>query len=91
MGRASASIQNAKDVANTQQAERERPQQEQPGMERYVLQIDRQTKYSFKTPEAARSAALEIKARFLHLQVFIYDNVSKSRDVVTVQKPSPRN
>ena len=44
--------------------------------------LDRQTKRSFKTPEAARSAAMEIKARFATLQVSIYDDVSKSRTVV---------
>ena len=48
------------------------------GDKRYLLQIDRQTKRSFKTPEAAQAAALEIKARFLALQVSIFDNVSKS-------------
>ena len=46
------------------------------------LQIDRQTKRSFKTAEAARSAALEIKTRFPTLQVSIYDGSSKSRTVV---------
>ena len=48
----------------------------------YLLQVDRQTKRSFKTPEAARLAAVEIKARFPALQVSIYDSVSKSRTVV---------
>ena len=51
-------------------------------MDRYLLQIDGQTKRSFKTAEAARSAALEIKARFPALQISIYDGVSKSRTVV---------
>jgi hypothetical protein len=55
-----------KKVAN---AENERPLQWQPDMERYLLQIDRQTKRSFKTPEAAQAMALEIKARFPILQV----------------------
>ena len=48
----------------------------------YLLQIDRQTKRSFKTTEAARSAALEIKTRFPTFQVSIYDGSSKSRTVV---------
>ena len=47
-----------------------------------LLQIARQTKRSFKTAEAARSAALEIKTRFPALQVSIYDGSSKSRTVV---------
>jgi hypothetical protein len=41
-----------------------RPEQNQLETERYLLQIDRQTKRSFKTPEAARSAAMEIKNPF---------------------------
>jgi hypothetical protein len=68
----------AKKVAKvelTQQTQEERPKQKQPDTESYLLQIDRQTKRSFKTPEAARSAALEI-------QVSIYDIVSRSRTVV---------
>ena len=45
---------------------------------RYLLQVDRQTKGSFQTSEAAQSAALEIKKAFPILQVSIYDNVTKS-------------
>ncbi len=54
--------------------------------ERYLLQIDRQTKRSFKTSEAARSIALEIKARFPALQVSIYDNLTNSRTFIEVPK-----
>ena len=61
-------------VANAEQTEEERPHQRQPDPERYLLQIDRQTKRSFKTPEAAQAMALEVKARFPILQVSIYDN-----------------
>jgi hypothetical protein len=71
-----------KKVANVEQTEKERPQQRQPDTERYLLQIDRQTKRSFKTPEAAQAMALEIKARFPILQVSIYDGVSNLRTVV---------
>ncbi len=75
-----------KKVANSEQREEERPQQRQPDTERYLLQIDRQTKRSFKTPEAARSMGLEIKGRFPALQVSIYDNATKSRTMVEVAK-----
>ena len=34
----------AKKVARTEQTEEARPQQQQPDMDRYLLQIDRQTK-----------------------------------------------
>jgi len=73
-------------VANVGQTEEERPQQRQPDTERYLLQIDRQTKRSFKTPEAVQAMALEIKARFPALQVSIYDSVTKSRTLVDVPK-----
>jgi hypothetical protein len=66
-----------KKIANTEQTEKERPLQWQPDTERYLLQIDRQTKRSFKTPEAAQAMALEIKARFPVLQVSIYDSVKQ--------------
>ena len=78
----------AKKVVKPEQTEEQRLQHQQPETERYQLQIDRQTKRSFKTPEAARSAALEIKSRFPALQVSIYDSVSKSRTIVDVPKSS---
>jgi hypothetical protein len=71
-----------KKVANTEQTEKERPMQWQPDTERYLLQIDGQTKRSFKTSEDAQAMALEIKARFPILQVSIYDSVSNSRTLV---------
>ena len=76
-----------KKIADSGQTREERPQQGQPDTERYLLQIDRQTKRSFKTPEIARSMAFEIKARFPALQVEIYDNVTNSRTVVDLPKP----
>ncbi len=80
----------AKNAAKREQAEEERPKQNQQEPERYLLQIDRQTKRSFKTPEAARSAALEIKARFPALQVSIYDSVSSSRSIVDASRSPER-
>jgi hypothetical protein len=77
-----------KKVAKPEQTEEERLQHQQPDTERYQLQIDRQTKRSFKTPEAARSAAVEIKSRFPALQVSIYDGATKSRTTIDVPKSS---
>ena len=77
-----------KNAAKREEPENDRPQQNKPETERYLLQIDRQTKRSFKTPEAARSAGLEIKGRFPALQVSIYNTVTKSRTVVEVPKSS---
>ncbi len=76
----------AKKVHKTEQSGEEPPQQRQPEMERYLLQIDRQTKRSFNTPEAARSIALDVKGRFPALQVSIYDNLTKSRTLIEVGK-----
>jgi hypothetical protein len=72
-------------------AEDDRPQQRQPEPERYLLQIDRQSKRSFKTPEAARTAALEIKSRFPALQVAIYDSVSRSCTMMDQENAAKRN
>ena len=69
-----------------EQAEAQRPQESYPQSERYLLQIDRQSKRAFKTLDGARTAALEIKARFPTLQVSVYDSASKSRIVVDVPK-----
>jgi hypothetical protein len=78
-------------LTRDERVEEARSEQSQPETERYLLQIDRQTKRSFKTPEAARSAAMEIKARFPALQVSIYDDVSKSRTVVDALASPPRS
>ena len=40
---------------------------------RYWLQVDRQTKRSFKTEEEAEAAGLAIKSKFSQVQVAIYD------------------
>jgi hypothetical protein len=49
---------------------------------RYLLQVDKQTKGFFLTPEAAHLAGLKIKKNFPVLQVAIYDSVSNSRTLV---------
>jgi hypothetical protein len=54
--------------AKSKDAEDGRPKQGQPETERYSLQIDRQSKRSFATPEAALAAAKEMKSRFPALQ-----------------------
>ena len=57
-------------------------QLEQPQTGRYLLQVDRQTKGSYATSEAARSAGLKIKRGFPVLQVSICDSVTKSHTLV---------
>jgi hypothetical protein len=51
---------------------------------RYMLQLDKQTKGFFPTPEAAHSAGLKIKESFPILQVAIYDSVTNSRTLVAL-------
>lgn len=72
----------AKDTAKSDKMDDEKPQQSQPTTERYLLQIDRQSKRAFKTLEDARTAAQEIKSRFPTLQISVYDTLNGSRTIV---------
>jgi hypothetical protein len=65
-----------KRVPRKESSEETPSQRKQPEAGRYLQQVDRQTKGSFNTFEAARSAALQIKTGFPILQVSIYDSVS---------------
>ena len=64
------------------EAEEVFPQRKRPESGRYLLQVDKQTKGSYKTAEAAQSAALEIKRAYPIVQVSIYDSVDNSHRVV---------
>ena len=57
-------------------------QRKRPESGRYLLQVDRQTKGSYKTSEAAQSAALEIKAAYPIVQVSVYDSVDNTHTMV---------
>ena len=57
-------------------------QPKRPESGRYLLQVDNQTKDSYRTPEAAQSAALEIKIAYPIVQVSIYDSVDNSTRLV---------
>jgi hypothetical protein len=57
-------------------------QRKRPESGRYLLQVDRQTKGSYKTSEAAQSAALEIKTEYPIVQVSIYDSVDNSSRMI---------
>ena len=64
------------------EAEQGFSQRKRPESGRYLLQVDRQTKGSYKTSEAAQSAGLEIKTRYPLVQVSIYDSVDNSHRLV---------
>ncbi len=49
---------------------------------RYLLQVDRQTKGSYKTSEAAQAAALVIKTGYPIVQVSVYDSVEYTHTIV---------
>ena len=57
-------------------------QRKRPEKGRYLLQVDRQTKSSYKTSEAAQSAALEIKTAYPIVQVSVYDSVDNTNTLV---------
>ena len=57
-------------------------QSKRPEIGRYLLQVDRQTKGSYKTSEAAQSAALAIKTSYPIVKVSIYDSVNNSHTLV---------
>ena len=54
-------------------------QRKRPESGRYLLQVDKQTKGSYKTPQ---SAALEIKRAYPIIQVSIYDSVDNSASLI---------
>jgi hypothetical protein len=57
-------------------------QRKRPETGRYWLQVDRQTKGSYKTAEAAHSQALSIKTGYPIVQVSIYDSVEYTHTMV---------
>jgi len=57
-------------------------QQKRPERGRYLLQVDRQTKASYTTAEAAQSAALVIKTGYPIVQVSVYDSVEYTHTMV---------
>jgi len=63
-------------------------QRRRPESGRYFLQVDKQTKGSYKTSEAAESAALEIKKAYPIVQVSIYDSVDNSARLVELRGTS---
>ena len=59
-------------------------QRKRPETGRYWLQVDRQTKGSYTTSEAAQSAALVIKTGYPIVQVSVYDTVEYTDTMVEV-------
>jgi hypothetical protein len=55
-------------------------QSKRPERDRYLLQVDRQTKNSYTTSEAAQSAALAIKTGYPIVRVSVYDSVEHTHN-----------
>ncbi|MGH6672827.1 MAG: hypothetical protein ACRECV_12755 [Xanthobacteraceae bacterium] len=57
-------------------------QRKRPEFGRYLLQVDRQTKSSHQTAEAAELAGLTIKKNYPVLHVTIYDSIDCASTVL---------
>ena len=75
-------VKKEADKEAEKEAEDVSAQSKRPEIGRYLLQVDRQTKGSDKTSEAAQSAALAIKTSYPIVKVSIYDNVNNSHTLV---------
>lgn len=51
---------------------------------RYLLQVDRQTKGSYATAEAAQAAGLVIKKNHPKVQVSVYDSVDTANTLIVL-------
>ena len=63
-------------------------QSKRPERGRYLLQVDRQTKNSYTTSEAAQSAALAIKTGYPIVQVSVYDSVEHTHTIIVAPAAS---
>jgi hypothetical protein len=57
-------------------------QRKRPERGRFLLQVDKQTKGSYPTSEAAQAAALTIKKKYPIVNVSVYDSVDNSSTLV---------
>jgi hypothetical protein len=64
------------------------PQRKRPEAGRYLLQVDRQTKGSYLTADAAEAAGLAIKVGHPIVQVSIYDSVDCQNKLVELPAAS---
>jgi hypothetical protein len=57
-------------------------QRKRPERGRFLLQVDKQTKGSYATLEAAQTAALVIKNKYPIVKVSVYDTVDNSSTLI---------
>jgi hypothetical protein len=70
------------------EAEETFSQRKRPERGRFLLQVDKQTKGSYTTLEAAQAAALMIKNNYPIVSVSVYDSVDNSITLVEASKSS---
>jgi hypothetical protein len=70
------------------EVEEEFSQRKRPERGRFLLQVDKQTKGSYTTSEAAQAAALMIKNNYPIVSVSVYDSVDNSITLVEASKSS---
>jgi hypothetical protein len=63
-------------------------QRKRPELGRYLLQVDRQTKQSYATLEAAGTAGLAIKKSYPIVCVSVYDSVETNNTVIELPASS---
>ena len=62
-------------------------QRKRPDSGRFCLQVDRQTKQSYTTYEAAEAAGMAIKKAYPNLQVAVYDGVDNVSKIIELLNP----
>ena len=78
--------QGTKTITMAPEAEELVTQRKRPDGGRFRLQVDRQTKESYTTYEAAEAAGMAIKKAYPVLQVPVYDGVDNVSKILELPK-----
>ena len=78
--------QGAKTITMAPEAKELVTQRRRPDGGRFRLQVDRQTKESYTTYEAAEAAGMAIKKAYPVLQVAVYDGVDNVSKILELPK-----
>ena len=78
--------QGTKTITLAPEAEELVTQRKRPDGGRFRLQVDRQTKESYTTYEAAEAAGMAIKKAYPVLQVAVYDGVDNVSKILELPK-----
>ena len=78
--------QGTKTITMAGEPEEVATQRKRPDSGRFRLQVDRQTKESYATYEAAEAAGMAIKKAYPVVQVAVYDGVDNESKIIEVPK-----